>query len=686
MVSLRTLLATRQEVEAVLNHDVRELPCIPVVAVKLLKLTRDDRSSTEDLVKVVKTDPALAAKVLRIINSAAYGLRQKISSLHQAVVLLGFSAIRSLALEVTLFEQLVKPERLRKFDRVFFWRHCLSVASLSMALAEELQHPNPEEVYVAGLLHDIGKIVLDVYGRISYRDFLRKLEQSEGLMVEEERSLLGLGHDDIGAFFCSAWEFPASVVLPIRFHHQRFAHLDLEPSEAQGVAIVSLANFITWIQGIGSVDILRHPILQPEVQDAINLDRINWQGLIDRMDTDVRATADFYDFAFPSSNQFRENLVRANLTLSRMNTRYYYLHDALRQKVHSLTQIKKNLTKPHRSLDSKEIITNTLEAIRQDFGFERVFLMRIDQARRILVTVAVRSAQPQQSSPSGFEIPLTPQAGSFIDCLRQNAPMLITGTTQVEQDVLRQLNLREMGIVPFMNNNHAMGIMAVDNVVSGKAIQTEALQAVAIIANELGMALENARMFEETRSMALVDNLTKLHNRAALDELLARSFHNAKAGKSRLSVAMVDVDFFKKFNDQFGHLAGDSILGLLANTMKRCTRPTDHAGRYGGEEFLVILDGAEGPEAHGFAERLRREVERLGLLLLKRFPGCPLTVSIGVASYQSSMRTKEDLVEQADQALYAAKRSGRNKVVCAGTGLQDIPLRRDVRKCGQGQI
>lgn len=663
MTDQQPILPPAHAVAAVLDRPVSELPTLPVVAIKLLKLTSDDHSSSADLVRVVETDPALTAKVLRIINSAAYALPQKIASVHQAVVLLGFTTIRTLALEVTLFEQLVPPKQGLTFDRIFFWRHCLSVAGLSMAFAESLGHPDPQEAYVAGLLHDIGKIILDVYGRISYREFLRNLPLSDGLMVEEERKLIGLSHDEVGAFFCSEWGIPRGVVLALKFHHQRFDHLNLPADQAGLVACVALANFIAWTQGVGSVNTLRHPILQPEVEEIIDLDRIDLQAMVSRMDQEVKSAADFYQFSFPSPEQLRENLLRANLRLARMNTRFYYsLEDSPGGGIAALSGMRNSLTSPHRSLDAAEIVTSTLAAIQKDFGFERLYLMRIDHGSRSLLISDILDTVHSGVDPKAFRLPITPLSGAILACLRNNVPVRISGAGSGETEALEQLQAREIGLVPFANNNQILGLIGMDNCRSGSPLRSAALQAVAIVANELGMALENARRFAELETRATIDSLTRVNNRAALDRLLTESFRHATAGGMKLSLAMLDVDHFKRFNDLFGHPAGDSILELLAGTAKKLSRPTDHVGRYGGEEFLVILNRTDRNEALRFAERLRREIENLGLLLGKRFPGIHLTVSIGVSSFSPAMKTPQELVARADQALYRAKHNGRNQV------------------------
>jgi len=224
-----------------------------------------------------------------------------------------------------------------------------------------------------------------------------------------------------------------------------------------------------------------------------------------------------------------------------------------------------------------------------------------------------------------------------------------------------------MGVIPVSNNNKILGLLGVDNIKSKLPICPEELTTVAIVANELGMALENARIFDEVKNLAYLDELTKIHNRAYLNSILEKNFAMAQRGEITLSVGMVDVDYFKKFNDTFGHLTGDLVLKLLAATMKKFSRPTDGIGRFGGEEFLFVLINSNLQDTYRYAERLRKEVEELGKLLQKRFPGRPLTISTGVAGFQKSHQSVEDLLSEADQALYKAKNAGRNRICTSNT-------------------
>ena len=658
----RLILPLESDIKEVLKLDITEVPSFPPVMAKLLEICSDEGASTQDLSKLVETDPGISARVLGIVNSALYGLRQNITAVSDAVIYLGFDEVKKLCLGVTVFEKMFKSKKKRQFDRIFFWRHCLCVATLSKAIAEEILYPKPGEAYISGLLHDFGKIFFDLQGRVNYGDFITNVTKSTGQMITEERELMGMGHDDLGAYYSSLWHLPESLALAIKYHHQRYEHLDLSKEETLLISIVSLANFLSWTQGMGSVDIIRPPILQPEVEKNINLNKIDLIKVITHMDREMKNTSKFYNFVFPSSNQFRENLLRANLKLCSINTIYYYLGEQQSETV-DVTRIRESISTPHRSLDPKEIITSTLKAIYKDFKFDRLYVMKVIKNIRSLKVIELFDAVGTEMDLKAIEIPINKVAGGFVHCLRNQEPVIVRGRTSGEKEALKQFKIKEMVIVPFYSNNKIIGLLGMDNVVSKKAIRPDVLSSIAIVANELGMALENAGTYNEAKAVSLKDGLTGLLNRVAIDDLLAKSFRKAVDGKNDLSLVMIDVDFFKKFNDKFGHQAGDNVLKLIATTLKKLSRPFDHVGRYGGEEFIVILNNTDLEKAIVYAERIRKEIEHLGTLLINRFPGLSLTVSAGVSEYQKSVKNRDKLIAMADKALYRAKKTGRNKVV-----------------------
>ncbi len=169
---------------------------------------------------------------------------------------------------------------------------------------------------------------------------------------------------------------------------------------------------------------------------------------------------------------------------------------------------------------------------------------------------------------------------------------------------------------------------------------------------QIGIALENAKLYEETKRFSLYDPLTGLANRRMMKIMLEKNFARASRLEKPLSVIMLDIDYFKAYNDRLGHTAGDSLLVSLASIVLAETRQIDLVVRYGGEEFLVLLPDTEISKADEVADRMRKKVETsLGL-----------TISLGVASYNKDMKTEKDLIILADKALYRAKKKGRNRV------------------------
>ena len=190
--------------------------------------------------------------------------------------------------------------------------------------------------------------------------------------------------------------------------------------------------------------------------------------------------------------------------------------------------------------------------------------------------------------------------------------------------------------------------------------EDDAIPLVRAAAGHLATAVRNAQLVEEMRRLAAYDDLTALAGRRHFMAELDREFDRARREVRPLSVLMVDADHFKDINDTHGHAGGDAVLLALADELRRNTRTLDLAGRLGGEEFGVLLPGADHSIAMLVAERLRRAVDRLKVPW--REGSIQVTVSVGAATWDRQSTTS-GLLDQADQALYRAKNGGRNRVV-----------------------
>jgi diguanylate cyclase (GGDEF)-like protein/PAS domain S-box-containing protein len=184
------------------------------------------------------------------------------------------------------------------------------------------------------------------------------------------------------------------------------------------------------------------------------------------------------------------------------------------------------------------------------------------------------------------------------------------------------------------------------------------------MADRVGPALANLKLRDALREMALRDGLTGLYNRRYLEDVMNRELHRAKRNGTPVSVVMIDIDHFKRFNDKFGHAAGDFVLSAVARTISDNTRGSDIACRYGGEELALVLSETTLNSARDRAEHIRQAIRKIDL---NRFGQTlpPPTASFGVAVYPQAGDTPADLIKAADRALYRAKQEGRDRVCTA---------------------
>lgn len=184
------------------------------------------------------------------------------------------------------------------------------------------------------------------------------------------------------------------------------------------------------------------------------------------------------------------------------------------------------------------------------------------------------------------------------------------------------------------------------------------------VINEASIVINNVMLHEEIKRLAITDGLTKCYNHRHFQEIIANEFNRCKRYNSLFALLLIDIDHFKKVNDTYGHRVGDSVLREVASCLKRSVRDVDFTARYGGEEFALIFPSTDLKGAYQTAERLRQSVAEMVFSELP--PERQITISIGVSSYpEINVQTQYELIDLTDQALYRAKKAGRNRVEIA---------------------
>ncbi|MCA1592380.1 MAG: sensor domain-containing diguanylate cyclase [Acidobacteria bacterium] len=224
---------------------------------------------------------------------------------------------------------------------------------------------------------------------------------------------------------------------------------------------------------------------------------------------------------------------------------------------------------------------------------------------------------------------------------------------------------RPVATVPVVYRERMMGVLMVCSDDPTRVWQENEILLMRTVADQVAVAVNHARLFQEVRQQALTDGLTGCFNRRSFELQLERDLHLATRMNQPVSLVLLDIDHFKRVNDTYGHDAGDVALRTIADALREELRGVDTAARYGGEEFAVILPQAGLEGALIVAKRLRARIERTEL------PGVGhITASLGVAAFPQHASTRDLLVTTADRALYQAKRTGRNRV-CTPSDLPD---------------
>jgi len=240
---------------------------LPVTTVKIVKLINDPTSTAAQVAQVLETDQALTARVLRVANSAYYGLPRQVVSARDAIVLLGHNTLRSLIFTASVAGVLGRKASGYCLDTGELWRHSISVANGSRVLARINHRAIAEEAYVAGLLHDIGKIVLDQYMQEDFQQTMSFAVEQAVSFSDAECEILGIDHAAIGGVLAERWDLPPQYVAAIRHHH--------EPLRAKDhlaiTCLVHVADMIALELGLGlGADGLLYPLV-PEAFDIIGL-------------------------------------------------------------------------------------------------------------------------------------------------------------------------------------------------------------------------------------------------------------------------------------------------------------------------------------------------------------------------------------------------------------------------------
>ncbi|MBN1676865.1 MAG: HDOD domain-containing protein [Kiritimatiellae bacterium] len=258
---------------------VNNLPTLPPIIQRLTQAVQDPNSDAERVAAIIKDDQSMMARILKIVNSAAYGLPERIHSIQQAIATMGFVAVRNVALSTAVFSAHADSNG---FSKKEFWRHAISTGLGVNVLHKSLRHPldkpfSPDLLHLAGLLHDIGKVVLQQFFQADFADAIVWAEQKWIPLFRAEFEIFGANHAEVGAWLAQKWKLPEDVVQSIRWHH------DPENANVANVEIARLchtANYICNLKKVGNGGDLIAPAFEIGVWRRLGLTVPDIEGIV----------------------------------------------------------------------------------------------------------------------------------------------------------------------------------------------------------------------------------------------------------------------------------------------------------------------------------------------------------------------------------------------------------------------
>jgi putative nucleotidyltransferase with HDIG domain len=249
--------------------DTKTLPTLPSVIHKLNSLSDNEKSSVQEMAKIVSSDQVLSARILRLANSPSYGF-YRVSTISNAMILLGVNVVKSLALSSSIFAIMEK-------DSVGLWEHSLGVGVAANLIARKLGLPECEEIATAGLLHDIGKVIINLKCSEAEKDILQLVRERQIFIMEAEREIIDTDHAEVGCWLSKSWLLPDKLSEPIAYHH------DVIKSENHLIktAVVHIADVLIKASGFGNSGDNFVPPIQSIAWDALKLNEHLLAELVD---------------------------------------------------------------------------------------------------------------------------------------------------------------------------------------------------------------------------------------------------------------------------------------------------------------------------------------------------------------------------------------------------------------------
>ena len=610
-----------------------QLPTPRGVALAILELTQRENATLSEIARVVQTDPALSGRLIKLANAASH-ITRPVVSVQEAVVRQGMATVRHLALGFSLVDQF-RDGTCQAFDYQGYWSHSLLMALSMQALGMRVHVASADELFVCGLLAQVGKLALATVYPDEYSKVLATLHADPAQpAIEHERKHLEIDHVELGIVMMTDWGMPRVFTGPLAFYEDA-AH-PCYPHDSRSNSLMLMLRLSHRLADLGLANADVRPKLLKE-----------WMTLAVELDIPAEAAGVFIDEVIHNWREWAE-LLRIPATVLPSFAEICHGHHEGEDAAESDMPLRIVVA------DGNAVSRRNTMALLAEDSEHTVYPAENGNAALALameVLPHVIIAHVDLPLLDGLELC---QALRATDEGRR-MHILMTSDGNGEEQLNRAYESGADGYLPSTLSAKGLRIRlrAAQRLAQLQTDWEKDRAQLRQIAAELAVA--NRRL----ANAALTDQLTGLPNRRSAMDQLEQAWSAASRSGQALSVMVIDIDHFKHINDTYGHAAGDRVLREAASILRSSARREDSVCRIGGEEFLVICPSTDLKSTLQSAERLRASLstKRMSLGQAEK----TLTISIGVATREPGTTDIDALVSTADQALYAAKESGRNQ-------------------------
>lgn len=672
------------------------LPSPTGIALTILEMARDPLVSTDELANVLQGDPALTGQVLKYANSAESGARVHVIALRDALMRLGLAQVRQLCLSFSILAN-ARSGPCAVFDYERYWTRSLAMAVSCQAIARLVRTLNPDEGFTCGLLAHIGRLAMASVYPDDYAEILARWNRgTPEELAALEKGVTGLTHTDAAAAILEDWRLPAHVVTAARCQEDGswITGAPVPPAPDHGRQLGRVLHAAGLAADICvETGPRRHLMVLGFVKAGLSLgfDELTWISMYDEILAEWERMGDVLDIVTSHVPSLETLVAKARAQGEIIDDRGRG-RDAGAGATTMPTPRLPRAAGP--AVTAATLVADAAAATPTAAPAVEDAEMRAETAPNpgLDILIATDSAiemkvLTRKLQQLGHRITGAADGRQALELALKTAPQLILSDWMLPKldglELCRMLRSspQTQGIYFIINTSNDTGEEVVAGFEAGindyvvkpldhrilAARLRGAAQVIQLREQSLRDREEMRRQFShinklnrKLESLAMEDQLTGLPNRRAGLEFLDETWSRATRSGESMVVMLLDIDHFKKVNDTWGHDAGDVVLQRTAAAMRGAVREYDKVSRYGGEEFLVVCPVADVKFATDIGNRIRLAVEK-NRIETPVFTGS-VTISIGVSVRGPEHQSTRDLLREADEALYAAKDAGRNKV------------------------